>query len=173
MSQQQSQPFLSSLSSPTTTPTISTLALPITPNPEPNNNNTKPTLYETGLQTRLAVVGPQHVNNTLSKTNAFTAPMQELITEWAWGSVWNRPGLDRKQRSLLNIGMLIALDRQFELGVHVRGAIRNGLSELEIREAVIHATVYCGAPAGMQGMRTVDGVLGEMEVEGEMERGLK
>jgi 4-carboxymuconolactone decarboxylase len=99
--------------------------------------------------------------------------MQEAITEFAWGSIWNRPGLDRKQRSLMNIGILIALNRQLELGVHVRGAVRNGLSELEIREAVMHTLVYCGAPAAMEGMRTVDKVLEELEREGEIKRELK
>ncbi|OJI97520.1 hypothetical protein ASPVEDRAFT_36940 [Aspergillus versicolor CBS 583.65] len=140
-----------------------------------NNNNTNsqnPYDYETGLNTRRAVLGPAHVNRSVQNSNAFTAPMQEMITEWAWGHVWNRPGLDRKQRSLMNIGMLIALDRQPELAMHVRGAVRNGLSELEIREAVIHATVYCGAPAGMEAMRTVDGILGEMERAGEIKREL-
>ncbi|KAL4937469.1 hypothetical protein BDV06DRAFT_226918 [Aspergillus oleicola] len=129
--------------------------------------------YNTGLATRRAVLGTPHVDHALASSNAFTAPMQEMITEWAWGNVWNRPGLDRKQRSIMNIGMLIALDRQAELGMHVRGAIRNGLSELEIREAVIHATVYCGAPAGMEGMRTVDRALEEMEENGEIRRTLK
>ncbi|KAL2872080.1 AhpD-like protein [Aspergillus lucknowensis] len=127
-------------------------------------------LYILGLETRRAVLGDAHVNRALSTSNAFTSPMQDLITEWAWGNVWNRPGLDRKQRSLLNIGLLIALNRQPELAMHVRGAVRNGLSEVEIREAVVHSTVYCGAPAGMEGMRTVDAVLGEMERVGEIRR---
>ncbi|KAL4914153.1 AhpD-like protein [Aspergillus aurantiobrunneus] len=160
MSQQQQQPS----SDPTTAQTS-------VPQTTTNPNNT--TTYQTGLQTRRAVLGSAHVDRALSSTNAFTAPMQEMITEWAWGNVWNRPGLDRKQRSLMNLGMLIALDRQAELGMHVRGAVRNGLSELEIREAVIHATVYCGAPAGMEGMRTVERVLAEMERDGEMVRALK
>ncbi|KAI9371195.1 putative 4-carboxymuconolactone decarboxylase [Aspergillus egyptiacus] len=141
-------------------------------NPSSTQSDSR-SLYETGLQTRRAVLGSTHVDRSLSSANAFTAPMQEMITEWAWGNVWNRPGLDRKQRSLMNIGMLIALNRQLELGVHVRGAVRNGLSELEIREAVMHATVYCGAPAGMEGMRTVDRVLGEMEAAGEIKREIK
>ncbi|KAL2832113.1 AhpD-like protein [Aspergillus cavernicola] len=164
MSQSHSQP---PPSNPTTTTTTSTPnATPKTTNPsEPN-----PTLYETGLATRRTVVGPTHVTNTLANSNAFTQPMQEMITEWAWGSIWNRPGLELKQRSLLNIGILIALNRQHELGIHVRGAVRNGLSEVEIREAVMHSTVYCGAPAGMEGMRTVDRVLGEMERGGEIKR---
>lgn len=141
-------------------------------NASASGNSQTPYDYEAGLDTRRAVLGPAHVNRSIQNSNAFTAPMQEMITEWAWGHVWNRPGLDRKQRSLMNIGMLIALDRQPELAMHVRGAVRNGLSELEIREAVIHATVYCGAPAGMEAMRTVDGILGEMERAGEIKREL-
>ncbi|KAL3480252.1 AhpD-like protein [Aspergillus californicus] len=177
MSQSQSQPQAPNPSNPTTTNTNTTT--PTQPEPEPNpnpttnENTTRKSLYDSGLATRRSVLGDAHVSKTLSSANAFTAPMQEMITEWAWGSVWNRPGLDRKQRSLMNIGLLIALNRQPELGMHVRGAIRNGLSELEIREAVMHSTVYCGAPAGMEGMRTVDAVLGEMEREGEIVREIK
>jgi 4-carboxymuconolactone decarboxylase len=142
-----------------------------TSNQPPASENSD--LYNLGLDTRRAVLGPTHVDRSLASSNAFTLPMQEMITEWAWGNIWNRPGLDRKQRSLLNIGLLIALDRQNELAIHVRGAVRNGLSEIEIREAVMHSTVYCGAPAGMEGMRTVDRVLGEMEAAGEIVREVK
>ncbi|PLB39986.1 AhpD-like protein [Aspergillus candidus] len=138
-----------------------------------SSNPTTAELYEQGLQTRRAVVGEAHVERSLSSANAFTRPMQDIVTEFAWGNVWNRPGLDRKQRSLINIGMLTALNRSLELGVHVRGAVNNGLSELEIREAIIHATVYCGAPAGMEAMRTADRVLADMEEKGEMVRELK
>ncbi|KAL2817804.1 AhpD-like protein [Aspergillus granulosus] len=143
-----------------------------TPSSQPPQGS-NPDLYTRGLTTRRAVLGSDHVDRSLANSNAFTAPMQEMITEWAWGNIWNRPGLDRKQRSLLNIGLLIALDRQNELAMHVRGAVRNGLSELEIREAVMHSTVYCGAPAGMEGMRTVDRVLNEMETNGEIVREIK
>ncbi|KAL4952349.1 AhpD-like protein [Aspergillus filifer] len=144
-----------------------------TQQPSTTTTTTTEERYNTGLATRRTVLGEAHVDRALANSNAFTEPMQEMITEWAWGNVWNRPGLDRKQRSIMNIGMLIALDRQAELGMHVRGAIRNGLSELEVREAVIHATVYCGAPAGMEGMRTVDWTLEEMERNGEIRRTLK
>lgn len=162
-------------SNPTTTTTSNPSTQDTNNNSNNNNNDANsqtPYDYEAGLNTRRAVLGPAHVNRSIQNSNAFTAPMQEMVTEWAWGHVWNRPGLDRKQRSLMNIGMLIALDRQPELAMHVRGAVRNGLSELEIREAVIHATVYCGAPAGMEAMRTVDGILGEMERAGEIRREL-
>ncbi|KAL4905860.1 hypothetical protein BDW74DRAFT_152175, partial [Aspergillus multicolor] len=142
------------------------------PRTQEQSSSPFPSMYETGLSTRKEVLGSMHVNRSLANTNAFTLPMQETITEFAWGSIWNRPGLDRKQRSLMNIGILIALNRQLELGVHVRGTVRNGLSELEIREAVMHSLVYCGAPAAMEGMRTVDRTLEEMEREGEIKREL-
>ncbi|KAL4893931.1 AhpD-like protein [Aspergillus ambiguus] len=131
-------------------------------------------VYDKGLQTRREVLGNAHVDHSLAaNSNAFSRPMQEVVTEWAWGNVWNREGLNRQQRSLLNIGLLTALNRTPELAVHVRGAINNGLSELEIREAIIHSTVYCGAPAGMEATRTAEKVLREMEENGEHERVLK
>ncbi|KAL5341819.1 putative 4-carboxymuconolactone decarboxylase [Aspergillus crustosus] len=156
--------------STTTPPDHPTTTTPLNQN---DSSQTKSGLYTLGLATRTSVLGPTHVTSSLASANAFTLPMQETITEWAWGDIWNRPGLDRKQRSLLNLGILIALGRQHELGMHVRGAIRNGLSELEIREAVMHSLVYVGAPAAMEGTRTVDNVLGEMEGEGEIVRGIK
>ncbi|KAL6239802.1 hypothetical protein BDW75DRAFT_236062 [Aspergillus navahoensis] len=145
---------------------------------QPPSSAEKPTpsglsLYRIGLQTRQSVLGSMHVNRSLSNSKAFTFPMQEAITEFAWGSIRNRPGLDRKQRSLMNIWVLVALYRQLELEVHVRGAVRDGLSELEIREAVMHTHVYCGAAAAMEEMRTVDKVLEEMEREGQIRRVLR
>lgn len=135
--------------------------------------STNKDLYNQGLQTRRAVVGNEHVDRSLNSASDFSRPMQEMITEWAWGNIWNRPGLDRKQRSLLNIGMLTALNRSHELGVHIRGAVNNGLTEIEIREAIMHATVYCGAPAGMEATRTAERVLNEMAERGEHQRELK
>lgn len=124
-----------------------------------------------GLQTRRSVLGNAHVDNALANNNtSFTRPLQDFITEYAWGHVWNRPGLDRKQRSLLNLGMLIALNRMPEFGMHVRGAVRNGVSEVEIREVVVQSTVYCGAPAAMEAMRKADAVLREMQESGEITR---
>lgn len=124
-----------------------------------------------GMQTRRAVLGDKHVDTSLSaNATTFTRPIQDFITEYAWGDVWNRPGLDRKQRSLLNLGMLIALNRMPEFGIHVRGAIRNGLTEVEIREAIVQSTVYCGAPAAMEANRKADAVLKEMQENGEYTR---
>ena len=130
-------------------------------------------LFEEGLKTRRSVIGDAYVDRALENgSTEFSRPGQEFITEWAWGNVWGRPGLAKRDRSLLNIGMLMALNRGPELAVHIRGARNNGLSELEIREAIIHATVYCGAPAGVDAMKIAERVLNEMAENGEMEREL-
>jgi 4-carboxymuconolactone decarboxylase len=130
-------------------------------------------LFEEGLKTRRAVVGDVFVDRSLANgSTEFSRPQQELVTEWCWGYVWGRPGLERKQRSLLNIGMLMALNRGPELAAHVRGARNNGLSETEIREAILHCTIYCGVPAGVEAMKTAEKVLNEMAENGEMPREL-
>jgi 4-carboxymuconolactone decarboxylase len=106
------------------------------------------TLFDEGLAVRRAVAGDCYVDASLKRhSSEFSKPLQELVTEVGWGWIWTRPGLDRKQRSLLNLGMLCALNRSTELGVHVRGALRNGLSEVEIREALLQVGVYVGLPA--------------------------
>ena len=93
--------------------------------------------------------------------------MQELVTEACWGSIWTRPGLEKKHRSLLNIAMLCALNRSNELAVHVRGAVNNGASEVEIRETLLQAAIYCGVPAGIEGFKVAERVLNEMRKEKE------
>jgi 4-carboxymuconolactone decarboxylase len=106
------------------------------------------TLFDTGLEIRRSVAGDSYVDASLARhSTSFSKPLQELVTEVGWGWIWTRPGLSRKQRSLLNLGMLCALNRSTELGVHVRGALRNGLSEEEIREALLQVGVYVGLPA--------------------------
>ena len=108
------------------------------------------TLYAAGLEVRSAVAGPAHVSRSLAAhASPFSRPMQELATEAGWGWVWTRPGLERRTRSMLNIAMLCALNRMAELGVHVRGAVRNGVSEEEIREVLLQVAVYAGMPAGL------------------------
>ena len=130
-------------------------------------------LFEAGLQVRREVVGDEYVNRALENgSTEFSRPGQELVTEFCWGYAWTRPGLDRKQRSLMNIGMLMALNRAPELGAHVRGARNNGLTELEIREAILHATTYCGVPAGVDAMKVAEKVLDEMAEKGEKAREL-
>ena len=118
--------------------------------------------YARGLATRREVLGDEHVERALSSATEFTAAAQELVTEMCWGDVWTRPGLDRRTRSLLNLAMLTALHRMHEFRVHVRGAINNGCTVEEIRETLLQAIVYCGAPAGLESFRQAQAVLDEM-----------
>jgi 4-carboxymuconolactone decarboxylase len=117
------------------------------------------TKLEVGLQTRREVLGAEHVDRSLEQATDFARPMQELVTEYCWGAVWARPGLDRKVRSLLNIVMLTALGRRHELEVHVRGAVTNGVSATEIQEALLQTAIYCGVPAAMDATRAAEAVL--------------
>lgn len=119
------------------------------------------TKFETGLQTRREVLGAEHVDRSLAQASEFARPMQELVTEYCWGAVWSRPGLDRRTRSLLNIVMLTALGRSHELALHVRGALTNGVTPEEIQEALLQAAIYCGVPAAMDAQRTAEAVLSE------------
>lgn len=130
-------------------------------------------LFEEGLKVRRAVVGEDYVNKALENgSTEFSRAGQELVTEFCWGYAWTRPGLERRDRSLINIGMLMALNRGPELAIHIRGARNNGLSELEIREAILHATTYCGVPAGVDAMKVAERTLNEMAEKGEMPREL-
>jgi 4-carboxymuconolactone decarboxylase len=112
-----------------------------------------------GLEIRREVLGADYVDTSIANATEFTEPLQDLVTEYCWGTVWSRPGLDRKTRSLLNLAMLTALNHQTELGLHVRGALRNGCSATEIQEALLQAAVYCGVPAGIAAFRTAQAVL--------------
>ncbi|KAH8602653.1 putative 4-carboxymuconolactone decarboxylase [Bisporella sp. PMI_857] len=128
-------------------------------------------LYSAGYEMRKRVVGEEYVAKALEKGSSdFLRPLQQFATESAWGTIWTRPGLDLKTRSLLNLVMLTALGKWVELGTHVRGAVRNGASEVQIREALLQASAYCGIPAGMEAFRVADRVLDEMEEKGEMKR---
>ncbi|MEE3849443.1 carboxymuconolactone decarboxylase family protein [Gordonia sp. LSe1-13] len=119
-------------------------------------------LYDEGLVVRTDVVGQQYVaESTARAAGSDGAALQQFVTEMVWGSVWTRPGLDRRSRSLMTIGVLVALNHHAELAVHVRGGLRNGLTRDEISEAVIHATAYCGVPAGVAAMRVVQDVLAD------------
>lgn len=125
-------------------------------------------LFDAGIKTRREVVGDAYVDKALAGGSSdFAKPMQDLVTEMCWGHVWNRPGLERKQRSLLNIGMLSALNRGPELGNHIRGAINNGLTPIEIREALLQVSVYCGMPAGLEGFKIAEKVIKDMTEAGE------
>ncbi|ETI23524.1 hypothetical protein G647_05326 [Cladophialophora carrionii CBS 160.54] len=116
--------------------------------------------YDQGFQIRNEVAGSEHVQRSLQNNSSdFARPMQDLATEVGWGMIWARPGLTRQTRSLLNIAMLCALNRMTELAVHVRGAVNNGVTETEIRETLMQVAVYCGLPAGLEGVRVAEGVL--------------
>ena len=119
--------------------------------------------YDKGLKLRKKVLGAAHVERSLANADEFSKPMQELVTEIGWGMFWNRPGLTLKQRSLLNLGILTALGRSHELGVHIKGAINNGLTKEEIREALIHTACYAGFPATIDAFRTAKKAFDEME----------
>ena len=110
-------------------------------------------LYDQGLKTRREVLGADYVDNAIANADEFSMPLQELTTQVAWGLIWNRPGLDRRTRSLLNLAMLTALNRPHELRLHLKGALRNGVTKEEIREVFLQAAVYCGMPAGMESFR--------------------
>lgn len=118
--------------------------------------------FEEGLKIRKAVVGEEYVNNSINNADEFTMPLQELVTEYCWGSVWSREGLPRKTRSLLNLVMLTALNRPHELKLHLVGAINNGCSKEEIMEALLQTAIYCGVPAAIDSFRTARAVLDEL-----------
>ena len=119
-------------------------------------------LFERGLELRREVLGPEYVDKSLASANDFMMAFQQITTEWCWGYAWTRPGLDRKTRSLMNLAMLTALNRSPEVKLHVRGAINNGVTVDEIKEALLHATVYCGIPAGLDAFKAANEVLKEM-----------
>lgn len=129
-----------------------------------DTNDTHATTYEEGLATRKEVLGSGHVERSLGQVSEFSRPIQELVTEYCWGAVWTREGLDRRSRSMINLAMLTALNRPHELGVHVRGAINNGVSEQEIQEVLMQTAIYVGVPAALESFRIAEKVLNEMKV---------
>lgn len=119
--------------------------------------------YDEGLAIRKQVLGPDYVAKTLESADEFLLPFQELLTEFGWGRVWTRPGLDLKTRSLLTLAICIALNRQHEIRLHLRGALRNGVTKEEIRELVIHSFIYCGGPASVDAFNVIRTALPEIE----------
>jgi 4-carboxymuconolactone decarboxylase len=110
-------------------------------------------MFEQGLRTRREVLGADYVDRSLAQADDFMMAFQRITTEWCWGYAWNRPGLDRRTRSMLNLAMLTALGKSAELKLHVKGALANGVTVEEIKEILLHATVYCGIPAGLEAFR--------------------
>jgi 4-carboxymuconolactone decarboxylase len=123
-------------------------------------------LFDRGLAVRKAVLGSDYVEKSLAQADEFTRPLQELVTEYCWGAIWTREGLPRKTRSLLNVVMLTALNRQHELKLHVMGALRNGCTQQEIQEALLQATIYAGVPAGVEAFRTAREAVTEYQRSG-------
>jgi 4-carboxymuconolactone decarboxylase len=121
-----------------------------------------PSLFEQGLKTRREVLGAEYVDAAIQSADDFNRPMQDLVTTYCWGDVWNRPGLDRRTRSLLNLAMLTALNRPHELKAHVKGALRNGVTKDEIREVFMHTAIYCGVPAAIDSFRSAREVFKDM-----------
>ena len=117
--------------------------------------------YEAGLKTRREVLGASYVDQALANADEFTQPFQEYVTTQAWHSVWNRPGLDRRTRSIINLAVLTALGRSQELALHVRGALNNGVTPEEIREVFIQLGGYAGFPAAVEAFRTAQPIVAE------------
>ena len=124
-------------------------------------------LFKDGRAVRRAVLGPEYVDGSIAKANGFTMAFQNITTEMCWGYAWTRDGLSRKTRSMLNLAMLTALNRPAEIKLHVKGALANGVTVEEIKEVLLHATVYCGIPAGLDAFKVANAVL---EEEGAFEK---
>jgi 4-carboxymuconolactone decarboxylase len=122
------------------------------------------------MQIRREVLGDDHVDAAVERTTEFTADFQDLITRYAWGEIWTRPGLDRRQRSCITLTALVALGRLEELEMHVRAARRNGLSADEIKEVLLHSAIYCGVPAANAAFAVAQRVLAEQDEPQETEQ---
>lgn len=121
--------------------------------------------FEKGLAIRREVLGDAYVERSLAAADEVSAPLQKLITEWCWGEVWSRPNLERRMRSVLNLGMTMALNRQAEFKLHLRGALNNGVTKDEIIEIILQGAIYCGAPASLDAMKSAQAAFKEIEDE--------
>ncbi|MBT6275831.1 MAG: 4-carboxymuconolactone decarboxylase [Chromatiales bacterium] len=117
--------------------------------------------FDTGLEIRKSVLGEAYVENALANADDFSRPFQEYVTEYCWGKIWGSDGLDRKQRSLLNLGMLAGASRWQEFELHFKGAFVNGMTERELQDVIMQIGCYCGIPAGIEAMRVARRVLAE------------
>jgi 4-carboxymuconolactone decarboxylase len=118
-----------------------------------------------GMEVRREVLGDAHVDRAVAGTTEFTADFQDLITRYAWGEIWSRPGLDRRMRSAITLTALVALGRDEELELHLRAALRNGLTEGEIKEVLLQSAIYCGVPAANSAFAIAQRVLDEGEAD--------
>ena len=121
--------------------------------------------YAKGLQIRTQVLGQDYVNKSIDNADDFNRPLQELVTEYCWGHVWGREGLSLKERSMINLAMISALNRPHELKLHIRGALRNGLSREQIREILLQVGIYCGVPAAVDSFRLAREAFAEADSE--------
>ena len=121
-------------------------------------------LFDKGLKVRREVLGAEYVDKSIASADDFNRPLQELVTEYCWGEIWNRPGLDRKTRSIINLSMLTALNRPHEIKLQVLGAINNGLTKAEISEVFLQAAIYCGVPAAIDSFRVAREVFKEQGI---------
>src|SRR5579884_1696269 len=120
--------------------------------------------YEKGLNIRRSVLGAEFVDKAIATADDFNRPLQELVTQYCWGEIWGRPGLDKKTRSLLNLAMISALNRPHEVKMHIRGALNNGVTKEEIKEVFLQVAIYCGVPAGVDSFRIAREVFKEMGI---------
>jgi 4-carboxymuconolactone decarboxylase len=123
-------------------------------------------LYERGLKVRKEVLGEDYVNKSIAGADDFTRTMAEWSTEFCWGALWTRPGLDRRSRSIANLSMISALNRPNELKLHVKAAVKNGVSRDEIKEVLLQVAVYCGVPAGIDSFRIAREAFKELDAQG-------
>jgi 4-carboxymuconolactone decarboxylase len=126
--------------------------------------------HEQGMKIRRAVLGDAHVDRAQKLKNAFNAEFQDLITRYAWGEIWSRPGLARRERSLITLAMMVALNRGDELRMHLRAAFNNGVTRDEIKEVLLQTAIYCGVPAANTAFHIAGEVFAEMEAQGDPRR---
>lgn len=122
--------------------------------------------FEAGMAIRKRVLGDAHVQRSLDNVTEFSRPIQELVTEYCWGAVWTRGGLELRDRSLINLAMLTVLNRGHEMAVHVRGAVTNGVTKSEIQEVLMQAAIYAGVPAALESFRIAEETLVALEADG-------
>ncbi len=127
-----------------------------------NDHSTHQETYDAGLAVRREVLGREYVDASLANATDFTRAMQDLVTEYCWGAVWTREGLARRDRSLLNLAMMTALNRPHELALHVRGALNNGLTRSEIQEVFLQCAIYSGVPAALESFKVAESVFAEV-----------
>ena len=121
-------------------------------------------MFEKGLKIRREVLGAEYVDKAIASADDFNRPLQELVTQYCWGEIWGRPGLDRKTRSFINLAMISALNRPHEVKMHIKGALNNGLTKDDIQEVFLQVAIYCGVPAAVDSFRTAQQVFKELGI---------